>query len=322
MLPFAISFSGSGIRVRYRTFVARHEVAWELFFGGLAVVFVALAFVPVTPGSATDQAIYALEWLITGLFIAEFSSRLWAAESRRGYVRGHWIDLVSCIPPVRWARFFRLFRLLRLVRTFAGIGRAMTHVERLGNHHGLMWLILAWIAVMLLCAVGLFVVENGVNEAVDEPARRAVVGAHDDDDRRLRRRVPDDRRGTRRRRGADDPRHRALLDHHRDRHELPDRGRPRRSRDLAGQLERLAALHADGRVTDDEYRAAKAAVITGEAPLNNHRRERCLRSRDPIVTTSRLGELLGRDRSKPHRIQPPSGRDRVSLPTTTLTPLR
>ena len=120
-------------RVRYRAFVAHHEVAWELSFAALAAVFVALAFVPVTPGSSADQALFALEWVITGVFIAEFTSRLWAAESRRGYVRGHWIDLVSCIPPVRWARFFRLFRLLRLVRTFAGIGRAMTHVERLAQ---------------------------------------------------------------------------------------------------------------------------------------------------------------------------------------------
>ena len=34
-----------------------------------------------------------------------------------------------------------------------------------------------------------------------------------------------------------------------------------RATDVAGQLERLAALYEDGRVTDDEYRAAKAAVI-------------------------------------------------------------
>ena len=40
-----------GIKTRYRAFVARHEVAWELLFAGLAVVFVALAFVPVVPGS-------------------------------------------------------------------------------------------------------------------------------------------------------------------------------------------------------------------------------------------------------------------------------
>ena len=65
MLHAAISSSGPRIRVRYREFVARHEVAWELVFGGLAVVFVALAFVPVVPRSATDEAIYALESLIT-----------------------------------------------------------------------------------------------------------------------------------------------------------------------------------------------------------------------------------------------------------------
>jgi hypothetical protein len=70
----------------------------------LAAVFVALAFVPVTPGTSADPMLYALEWLITALFIAEFTSRLWAAESRRDYVRGHWIDLVSCIPPMRCLR--------------------------------------------------------------------------------------------------------------------------------------------------------------------------------------------------------------------------
>jgi uncharacterized membrane protein YdjX (TVP38/TMEM64 family) len=86
------------IRERYRVFVVRHEVAWELTFAVLAAMFVALAFVPVTPGSSADQTLFALEWLITVVFIAEFTSRLWAAGSRREYLRGHWIDLVSCIP--------------------------------------------------------------------------------------------------------------------------------------------------------------------------------------------------------------------------------
>ena len=235
-------------------------MAWELLFGGLAVVFVALAFVPVIPGSSADQMVYALEWLITAVYMAEFGSRLWAAESRRAYLRSHWVDLVSCIPPFRWARFFRLFRLLRLVRTFAGIGRALTHVDRLGNHHGLMWLIIAWIAVMLLSAVGLFVVENGVNEAVTSPldalwwglTTMTTVGYGDVYPMTGEGRVVA-----------------AML-------MLlgiglysiitatvtsflitGDGGKP----DLAGQLERLAALHIDGRVTDDEYRAAKATVL-------------------------------------------------------------
>jgi voltage-gated potassium channel len=250
-----------GIRIRYREFVARHEVAWELTFGALAAVFVALAFVPVTPGYEADQTLFALEWLITAVFIVELTSRLWAAESRRDYLRGHWIDLVSCIPPVRWARFFRLFRLLRLARTFAGIGRAITHVDRLANHRGLVWLIVSWLAVMLLCAVGLYVVESDVNENVTGPldalwwglTTMTTVGYGD---------------------------------------VFPTTGEGRvvaavlmilgiglysiitatvtsflivtddaQPADLAGQLERLAALHDHGRVTDDEYQAAKSAVI-------------------------------------------------------------
>ena len=157
------------IRARYRTFVARHEVAWELAFAGLAVVFVAFAFVPTVPGSATEAAVLTAEWIITATFIAEFTSRLWASESRVGYVRGHWIDLISCIPPVRWFRWFRILRLLRLVRAFAGVGRALTSLDRLARHKGLVWLLVAWVGVMLLCAFGLYISEYGVNGAVAGP---------------------------------------------------------------------------------------------------------------------------------------------------------
>lgn len=40
---------------------------------------------------------------------------------------------------------------------------------------------------------------------------------------------------------------------------------PRRDQDLASQLERLAALHTDGRLTDAEFAAAKAALLGAHA---------------------------------------------------------
>lgn len=52
-------------------FVQRHEVAWELLFAGLAIVFVALGFVePVD--SAELNTVMAAEWAITGVFAVEF----------------------------------------------------------------------------------------------------------------------------------------------------------------------------------------------------------------------------------------------------------
>ena len=156
------------MKTRLNAFVERHEVAWELSFGALAFVFVLIGFVE--PTSASElQALIVAEWIITGIFAVEFFSRLWAASNRRAHMKAHWVDLISVIPPARWMRPFRLLRLLRLVRTFAGISRAMAHAPQMANHKGLIWMIGAWAAVTVLASVGLYVGENGVNEAVQNP---------------------------------------------------------------------------------------------------------------------------------------------------------
>lgn len=159
---------GVTLRARLHRFVERHEVAWELGFAALAVVFVALGFFEPADPRQMDT-IVAVEWGITVAFAAEFSLRLWAAPHRRLHLKGHWIDLVSLIPPARFLRPFRLLRLLRLVRSFAGIARAMGHLDRLASHRGLIWLIAAWIGVTILASIGLYSAEHGINEAVAEP---------------------------------------------------------------------------------------------------------------------------------------------------------
>jgi voltage-gated potassium channel len=249
----------AGVRVRYTAFVARHEVAWELSFAALAVLFVALAFVPAAPGSATETTLFILDWTITGIFIAEFTSRLWAAASRRDYLRGHWIDLVSCIPPARPARMFRLLRLLRLVRAFAGVGRALTHVERLANHKGLVWLFVGWCGVMLFSATGMYIAENGLNEAMDSPldalwwglTTMTTVGYGDV--------IPTTAEG---RLAAAVLMILGIGLYSAITATITSYLIVGESRtDLADQLERLSALHADGRLTDDEYAAAKQATL-------------------------------------------------------------
>jgi voltage-gated potassium channel len=103
------------------------------------------------------------------LFATEFSVRFLAAQSRRAYLRGHWIDLVALIPSVRGLRMLRLLRLLRLIRTFSGVYRALGHYGRLAQHRGLYALFIVWAAVMVLSSLALYAAEHGVNEAVASP---------------------------------------------------------------------------------------------------------------------------------------------------------
>jgi len=161
------SVGAASVRDKYLAFIARHDIAWELGMAVLAVVYLVVGFAGDDP--AASPVLGTAENVLTGVFVAEFASRFLASYDRLGYLRGHWIDLVALIPVARGLRVFRLIRLLRLVRAFAGVYRAMSHVGRLVNHRGLGLLITAWLAVMVICSAGLYIAENGVNQAVNSP---------------------------------------------------------------------------------------------------------------------------------------------------------
>jgi voltage-gated potassium channel len=157
------------MRDRFNGFVERHDIAWELGMALLAVLYVAIGFAldePSVPGVATLQA---AETGLTAVFGLEFASRFLAARDRALYLRGHWIDLIALIPATRGLRIARLLRLLRLIRAFAGVYRALGHVTRLANHRGLATIVVAWLAVMVICCAALYAVEHEVNEAIASP---------------------------------------------------------------------------------------------------------------------------------------------------------
>jgi voltage-gated potassium channel len=153
------------VRDRYNRFIDRHDVAWELGMAALAIAYVVLGF------AAEDGPAWmaTAETLITGIFIAEFVTRILAAYDRRAYLRSHWIDLLALTPAVREIRLLRLLRLLRLVRAVAGIYRALLHVERLIAHRAIASLIAIWFSVMLVSSLAMYAAEHGVNEAVTSP---------------------------------------------------------------------------------------------------------------------------------------------------------
>jgi voltage-gated potassium channel len=161
--------AGASLRDAFNGWFVTHEIAWELAMAALAIVYVALGFIVDDLPAGERPELGAAELAMTGLFVLEFSSRFLAARSRRGYLRGHWIDVIALGPPIRALRVLRLLRLLRLVRAFAGLYRAGLHLHGLARHKGFAWLLLAWLGVMVVCSAWLYVAEHGVNKAVDNP---------------------------------------------------------------------------------------------------------------------------------------------------------
>ena len=145
------------------TFVARHRLAWEIGMGLLAGVYLAVGFLADTGNGISPWIISVL----AAIFLAEFFARLLDAPSRIGYVRHHWLDLVSSIPLIGGLRSLRLLQLLRLGAGVKVLSAAEQASLARGNARTSVWyvvpvLILLWFGAACAC----WVIEHGANPRI------------------------------------------------------------------------------------------------------------------------------------------------------------
>jgi voltage-gated potassium channel len=157
------------IRDRFNAFVHRHEIAWELGMGLLAIVYVAVGFALDDPAVQDVAVLVPIEAALTVVFLAEFGSRFGASRDRRGYLRGHWIDLLALVPVARGLRIARLLRVLRLTRFFASTYRAIVRAERMRGAEGIALVVVGWSAVTAICCIAFYAVEGDVNPDLRSP---------------------------------------------------------------------------------------------------------------------------------------------------------
>ncbi len=156
------------LRKLIQQFFDRHEVAWEIFMMVLAVIYVITGFLPVWIRFSREgyYILNAASWGITGFFILEFVVRFSVAPSRKVYLKGHWLDLVSIVPPVRWLRLGRVLRVLRILRVVRA-AKALhsldvlgTDIINFGEMNGLIWMLLTLLLIMLALSGVLFFSEH------------------------------------------------------------------------------------------------------------------------------------------------------------------
>jgi voltage-gated potassium channel len=146
-------------------FIERHRLAWELSMAALTLLYVALSLLVDEGISALSDA---LVLALAVLFFVEFTARCWDAPSRLRYLKGHWIDLMTCLPAIGPLRALRLVRLLGLLRLAHEIREAATaRFQAAQDGSSPTWIV--WPTALLLwlgASEGLWLVEKGHNDGV------------------------------------------------------------------------------------------------------------------------------------------------------------
>ena len=184
------------LRRSYVAFIDAHQIEWEESMSTLAVASTLIGLAADRLSGSLGNVLASAAWLLTAVFVAEFGSRLAAAEDRRSHLLGHLIDLVALVPLLRLARVLRLLWMLVLAPAIARIQAAISQVAsgarrvrgkvagvragvaqvghrtpaqdgtpkavpQLRSHRSLSWLVPAWAAAAVSSALFLVATQRG-----------------------------------------------------------------------------------------------------------------------------------------------------------------
>jgi voltage-gated potassium channel len=155
---------------------APYRAKIEAFFDGLPyeTALAILAFLSAgllvyeVSVDVTDQRmwwIHVVDYVVAGLFMADFIAGLVVAKSRKRYLKENWLGLIASIPITGdLARSFRLLRLIRVFRVFARI-QQLAKLSELFIEGGSKYVYVSSVVttVLLTASVAFFSFEYGVN---------------------------------------------------------------------------------------------------------------------------------------------------------------
>ena len=151
----------------------RFERATEAPLLALALLTIPLLLAPIVfdLSDGRERAIFALDWLIWGVFAADLLIRTWLAPRKLNYLRQHWFDvLLVALPflrPLRVARSARVLRVLRVARVLAYVARASHATRTILVRHGAQSSLLFMGVVLAVSVIAIYFAERSGGGPID-----------------------------------------------------------------------------------------------------------------------------------------------------------
>ena len=154
----------------------RHRLEWPMALMALAVIPALL----LDDGASPTLHLLAVttNWVVWVAFCVEFVTLLLLAPRKRQFIRQSWFDLLIIavsppfpIVPEAWQglRAARALRVLRLLRAFAFLSIGLKTTRRLLQHRKFNYVLVATSGVIVLGALGIYIIEREVNDAIRSP---------------------------------------------------------------------------------------------------------------------------------------------------------
>lgn len=104
-----------------------------------------------------------IDFVICILFLYEFFTGIYRAESRWQYFKVHWIDLISSIPTVGALRAGRLVRIIRILRVLRSAKFVINYFNKNSSVNTFKNLMIGSVMVILLFTLSFYHLEKDVN---------------------------------------------------------------------------------------------------------------------------------------------------------------
>ncbi len=145
--------------------------------GEIPMILLALAMIPLLSlpliielSTQTEDIFLIVYWVIWGSFAVELVVKTYLAESRWGYLRENWLDvLIVALPlfrPLRIMRSARILRLVRILRVAAFLNKAFPGLRQLLVAHGLHYVLMVGLFIIFASGVLVTQLEQGTDSPI------------------------------------------------------------------------------------------------------------------------------------------------------------